>query len=249
EPSPGLPMRPAGAPLGTAALAIGRRPRRPLGGALSLLRLPQLPAREPLQHDLRVLLLQALEGRQQIGAVRRTARGRRIADEDRPVRVARWHQAIPSSLFSFSTSVVRFMFNTCAAAALLPPVRSSARLITSRSMLPMNDSNEMPSSGSLRPLRNGSPSDAIWMSGGRSEASTRGRPPDNATAASPAFSACRTLPGQAYTIRQRSAGCDTVMTGLPCSPQYFCRKCWTSSGTSSLRSRSAGSETGITCSR
>jgi len=42
----------------------------------------------------------------------------------------------PSSLFSFSTSVVRFRFKSRAARPLLPPVFSSDRRISSRSMLP-----------------------------------------------------------------------------------------------------------------
>ena len=71
------------------------------------------------------------------------------------------------------------------------------------------------------------------------------RPALSATARSTAFSSWRTLPGHGYAISCRIAPCETSVA----LAANFSRKCFTSSGMSSRRSRSGGSCTGMTLSR
>jgi hypothetical protein len=58
-------------------------------------RFPQAASREPLHLGVRMLVANAVECRQQVGALRRTKRSRQSAGQDRPVRVSGWHR-VPS---------------------------------------------------------------------------------------------------------------------------------------------------------
>ena len=66
-------------------------------------------------------------------------------------------------------------------------------------------------------------------------------PVESTTARSMTFSSSRTLPGQSYSISRSSASGVSSRSVLRFSSPYFSRKCCTSSGMSSLRSRSGGS--------
>src|SRR2546423_885893 len=62
------------------------------------------------------------------------------------------------------------------------------------------------------------------------------------TARSMTFSSSRTLPGQSYSVSRSSASGISSRSRFRFSSPYFSRKWWTSSGMSSFRSRSGGSE-------
>src|SRR4029077_189807 len=92
---------------------------------------------------------------QQLFALGRAKGGRETAGQNRPVRISRWHDsyertnysAVPSSRLSFSTRVVRLIFRSSAALLRLPPVRSSDRLMRSRSIDARYADRSRPSSG------------------------------------------------------------------------------------------------------
>ena len=93
-------------------------------------------------------------------------------------------------------------------------------------------------------------SDAVACpSAGGSASASIHSPRESATARSMLFSSSRTLPGQAWARSSRIASSLRPRTGLPSSRAYFSRKWWTSSGTSSTRSRSGGSWSWMTFSR
>ncbi len=125
-------------------------PRHPGRELLLLRRIPQLAAREPLQHDMLVRAAELIRRREQLVSVAGAKRRRSVVDEDGPVCVPRWHRSQPrflSQRLIFSTSVVRLMLSSLAARPLLPRVRSSERSISSRSMLETTRSRSTPSSG------------------------------------------------------------------------------------------------------
>jgi hypothetical protein len=76
--------------LALAAAAVLRRGRF----ALLILRVPQLAAREPLQHRIRVLRLQLPQRRQQLFLCVRPERGGLALEDDGPVSVT-WRHAVP----------------------------------------------------------------------------------------------------------------------------------------------------------
>src|SRR6185436_3784842 len=93
-----IAVRPARTPRAVAGRSFARRgPLGALGVVLGLLRVPQLAAREPLQHDFWMLPAQALERRDQVRALRGAKGSGRAAHENRPVGMTRRHYAVPSS--------------------------------------------------------------------------------------------------------------------------------------------------------
>src|SRR5262245_22646434 len=109
-------MLAAGAPVAAAA-GRGSSPR-PLGlcSLTSLLgRRSRPPAREVLHLRVRMLAVNLLEGGQQLLPLRGAESGWQPACENRPVGVARGHQASAPIRFSFSTSVVRLIRSKSAA--------------------------------------------------------------------------------------------------------------------------------------
>ena len=163
-----------------------------------------------------------------------------------PGPLARRRRGRMSWRLIISFSVVGLMCSSSAARFWTPPAASSVDSIRRFSKSVMTSLNEMPSGGIA--------TCGIWNGGccGRAPAPGRRRcaSPTHSTAArSITFSSSRTLPGQSYSISRSSASGVSSRFGLRFSSPYFSRKCCTSSGMSSLRSRSAGSCTVMTCSR
>src|SRR5262249_27405557 len=89
-PRPRILVLSPGPPLLAPAFDGLARARR----ALRLRRVPQPPAREPLQNDVLVRALELAERRQEIRGVARPERRGRVVDENRPVREARRHTGV-----------------------------------------------------------------------------------------------------------------------------------------------------------
>ena len=89
EPRARILVRAAGAPAASALLSL--RPRPPLSGLRCFGRLPQAPARKPLEHDVLVRPSELVKRGQQLFLLARAERGRLPVDQNRPERVARGH--------------------------------------------------------------------------------------------------------------------------------------------------------------
>ena len=108
-------------------------------------RLPESSPGEPHQHGIGMGLTDSRERWQEFVAMGRSEGRREATGENRPIRIARWHQWVAQRVSRriFSTRVVRFRRSNSAARWRLPPVRSS-------DVLAMNTPRPRPSPCSLR---------------------------------------------------------------------------------------------------